>query len=300
MKKTTVLAITFLMLVLGACADDPKPDSAKQSTAPRGKESFNQSFAGAKAYPVLASSEVVVGPNRFLVGLLNDEDAPIGSPDIKVYLSFFELDSDTERAAFVAGTEFIETLPGGRGLYVAQAEFTSAGTWGLEAHIVGEGIDETLRASFDVLKSSKTPAISAPAPRSKTPTSDDDKLRNISSDPHPDPRFYEMSIDEAVTSGRPSVIVFATPKFCTSQVCGPTLETVKRESRTYKGVNFLHVEVYSNLDDPSNLKLVPTVKQWGLPSEPWVFVVDANGKVAAKFEGTVSAEELAAALKRLR
>ena len=41
---------------------------------------------------------------------------------------------------------------------------------------------------------------------------------------------------------------------------------------------------------------VPAVIEWGLPSEPWVYVVDADGNATARFEGAVSPEELADAL----
>jgi len=66
----------------------------------------------------------------------------------------------------------------------------------------------------------------------------------------------------------------------------------------YSGrVNFIHIEVYENLKEPQNLKVVKAVEEWNLPSEPWVFVVDSQGRVAAKFEGVLTTEELQAALK---
>jgi hypothetical protein len=105
-----------------------------------------------------------------------------------------------------------------------------------------------------------------------------------------------MSIAEAVASGRPSVIVFATPKFCQTAICGPTVDRILEIKPSFPEVNFLHVEVFTNLDDPDNLQLVPAVSEWGLPTEPWVFVVDATGIVVARFEGVVDAAEIAAAL----
>jgi len=64
-------------------------------------------------------------------------------------------------------------------------------------------------------------------------------------------------------------------------------------------VNYLHVEPYSNLDDPDNLTPIKAVEEWGLQSEPWVFVVDADGKLAAKYEGVLSADELREVLSEL-
>jgi hypothetical protein len=292
--------LTGLVLVvcfgLVACGGDDAVTPEAQETGSR----FGGAFADAKAYPVFASSEVVVGPNRFLVGLLDENDAPIGSADIAMHIEFYDLASSETDAVFSKDLDFIQTIPGQRGLYMTTAEFDSAGEWGAEVTVTGDGLDETVNAKFDVARSGTTPAIGAPAPVSKTLTSADVKdLSVISTDPHPDPSFYELSIDDALKLERPFVVVFATPKFCTSQVCAPTLNIVKKASKGFPDVNFIHVEVYKNLDEPSNLVPVPAVTQWGLPSEPWVFVVDGKGKVAAKYEGTVTDGELAAVLKGL-
>ena len=98
---------------------------------------------------------------------------------------------------------------------------------------------------------------------------------------------------EAVTSGRSSVITFATPRFCSTGICQPTLELMRALAPSYPEVNFLHVEVFTNINDPDNIVLAPAVEEWGLPTEPWVFVVDENGVITGRFEGLVSEEELA-------
>jgi hypothetical protein len=281
---------------LAACGGGDAPGPAEGEEGSR----FGGAFADAEAYPVFASSEIVVGENRFLVGLLDSNDAPIGSADIDMHIEFFDLAASETEAVFGADMEFIETIPGARGLYMTHATFDSAGPWGAEVSVTGDGLDETVNASFDVAEQGTTPAIGARAPASKTPTGDDVKdLSEISTDEHPDPDFYRMSVDEALAAKEPFVLTFATPKFCTSAVCAPTLNIVKRASKDFPGVTFIHVEPYDNLDDPSNLKPIKAVREWGLPSEPWVFVVDAKGRVVAKYEGTVTERELAEELKGL-
>ncbi|HEX2056892.1 MAG TPA: hypothetical protein VHI71_00845 [Actinomycetota bacterium] len=295
-RRFCLRAIALLVALLaGACGggdDEAGPTAAPGEDA--GAGSFDQPFTDVEAYPVFASSEVVPGENRFLIGLLNDEDAPIAAPEISMHVAFYDLAASDERPAFETDAEFIDTGP--RGLYVTYPTFDSAGKWGAEVTIEGPGLEETVRASFEVAEEGMTPAIGERAPASKTPTGSGRELKEITTDTKPDPDFYETSIHEAVRSGRPFVVTFATPKFCTSAVCAPTLDIVKKESKDWSRVEFIHVEVYE-LEDTTNLEPVPAVRQWGLPSEPWVFVVDANGEVAAKFEGTVSPEELAAALK---
>lgn len=295
--KTRLIALLVIALVaLAACGGEDPSESSDEGTGSR----FGGAFADAEAYPVFASSEVVVGENRFLVGLLDSNDAPIGSPDIAMHIEFYDLAESETEPVFGTDLEFIETIPGGRGLYMTMAEFDSAGTWGAEVSVTGDGLDETVNAAFDVADTGTTPPIGARAPASETPTGDDVKdLSEISTDEHPDPDFYRMSVDEALAAKEPFVLTFATPKFCQSAVCAPTLNIVKRASKDFPDVTFIHVEPYDNLDDPANLKPVKAVSEWGLPSEPWVFVVDAKGRVVAKYEGTVTERELDEVLKEL-
>jgi hypothetical protein len=156
-----------------------------------------------------------------------------------------------------------------------------------------------------------TPAIGANAFPSDTLTATDSAaLAAISTDQHPDPRFYALSVKGAIAAHKPFVLVFATPLFCTSGTCGPALDLVKQVAPKYIGrVNFIHVEPYilqvSNgrtqpvLDELGHPQPIRAVVEWGLPTEPYVFVVDANGKVAAKFEGEAYPDELTATLDAL-
>ena len=295
MNKRLASLVLCAAIGLAACGDEAL-ESDRQEAGSR----FGGPFADADAYPVFASSEIVVGPNRFLVGLLDSNDAPIGSAGIDMHIEFYDRAESETEPVFGADMEFIETIPGKRGLYMTTATFDSAGSWGAEVTVTGDGLDETVNAAFDVAQSGTTPELGAPAPPSKTLTSRDvDDLAAITTDTDPDPAFYRVSIKDALAQKEPFVAVFATPKFCTSQVCAPTLDIVKKASKGFPGVTFIHVEVYKNLDDPSNLQPVRAVREWGLPSEPWVFIVDAKGKVAAKYEGTLTADELRAALEQL-
>jgi hypothetical protein len=111
--------------------------------------------------------------------------------------------------------------------------------------------------------------------------------------------MHDKTIAEAVTSGKPTLIVFSTPAFCQTQICGPTKDIVDDLYETYQlDANFVHVEPYdvermTNSDCPSLLEcLNPVMDEWRLESEPWVFLVDRNGNIAAKFDSVVSYEEI--------
>jgi hypothetical protein len=97
---------------------------------------------------------------------------------------------------------------------------------------------------------------------------------------------------------KPFVLVFATPKFCTSRTCGPVVDVVdsvrKRFSRT--DIRFIHVEIYRDNDPAKGFNR--WVGQWHLPTEPWVFLIGRDGRLKAKFEGAVSVTELREAVQR--
>ena len=82
---------------------------------------------------------------------------------------------------------------------------------------------------FDVLDRSPVVSVGDPAPSVKTPTLADvgGDVAKISSDPTPVKRFYETSEDAALAAKKPFVLIFATPKFCQTATCGPTLNKMK-------------------------------------------------------------------------
>ncbi len=247
---------------------------------------------------VIASSQLVVGENRFLLALLDDQNNVLTTPDLKVHMTFYNLDRSRTQPVAEADGRFIWAVPGERGLDVAHVTFDEAGTWGIDVTATPpEGEPIRARALFTVLERGSTPAIGDPAPPSHTKTlADVPDLAQLTSDEHPDERLYQLSVADALAQGKPFVVAFTTPAFCTSAVCGPTLDVVKELMPDYlPNVNFIHVEVY-DLSKPGELVTVPAIQEWGLPSEPWVFVVDGQGKVAAKFEGALSPEELREAL----
>ena len=117
----------------------------------------------------------------------------------------------------------------------------------------------------------------------------------------PDPDLYSITIAEALDAGKPAVVVFSTPAYCTSAICGPQLEVVRELKDRHKDqTNFIHLDIYANpaeiQGDLSRARLNPALSEWGLPSEPWTFLVDAQGRLAAKFEGFATREELEEAL----
>jgi hypothetical protein len=186
-----------------------------------------------------------------------------------------------------------------RGLYVAQLSFARAGDWGVELLVSqAGGAFEPIRLAVTVEEAAATPAVGSPAPRSRNLIARDVKnLRQIDTSPRPDPRLHQVRIADAIAQGKPQLIVFATPQFCTTRMCGPVVDIVRTLLPTYgKRVVFIHQEIWQDFADK---KVFPTVEEWRLFTEPWIFVVDGQGIIRAKFEGLVTARELEIALQQV-
>ena len=274
--------------------------------------------------PTVISSDLAVGENRFLVGLQDQETGALVL-DADLALAFFLLDSDEGTLKFERDPEPIvimrsyththedgvtETHEAGEvGAYRTTADFDVAGLWGVE--VTGTTADgqtlEPLRPTFNVLEEPFGLAVGDAAPRTEQLlVSDVDDIREIDSSENPIPEQHNMTVAEAVTSGLPSVIAIATPAFCETRICGPTKDVFDDLYNEYGDVaNFVHVEPFQvqpvrdgecvELSDCLN----PIMGEWRLQSEPWVFIVDADGNIAAKFDGLVTFDELRAALEGL-
>jgi hypothetical protein len=260
-----------------------------------------------------APGELAVGPSRFLFELLDaTTQAPAGGPSVTAQLSFFDLAKDPAKAVSSTTASFMWAIPDTVGMYRAPVTFSARGDWGVQIDLHGgaTGSGESVKVQFSVAAHSSTPAVGEAVPSSDTPTATTlDAIRHISTDPNPDPAFYRVSEAQALAQHEPFVLVVATPEFCQTEVCGPTLDHVKALATPYLGkVDFIHVEPYilkwdgtglqPVLDSQGNFQLVPSLAAWHLPSEPWVFVVGADGKLIAKFEGAFGDSELQAALAK--
>ncbi len=263
---------------------------------------------GSDLIPIPVTSELVIGQNRLLVNLITQQNEPLASATRPVQFRLYNLASDPATPKVDTPATFLPTIQGRPGLYRATVNFDAAGDWGLETVTTeADGTHRTGRMVFTVLEQGSTPAIGAQAPTSETPTATTpDGIAHISSDTSPDPDFYEVSEPDALAAHKPFVIVFATPAFCRSATCGPTLDMVKSVAADYKDkLTFIHVEPYELTFVNGSVQPVLTEDNlpvpdaatniWGLPTEPYIFVVDGNGKISSKFEGIASPEELRAA-----
>jgi hypothetical protein len=185
-----------------------------------------------------------------------------------------------------------------KALYVAHVRIPTPGRYYILARPHGPRRIGGIR-ELDVHAHSATPAIGARAYPSRTPTlaSTGGNLAELTTRIPPDRALLRYSIADSLRAHVPFVVTFATPRFCSSRTCGPVVDVVEHVRRRFarKGIRFIHVEIYAR-NDPRNGRN-RWVKEWHLPSEPWTFVVGRDGRIKAKFDGSVSVRELERAVR---
>lgn len=182
-------------------------------------------------------------------------------------------------------------------IFVTELELDEPGTYWLLAEPVGG--DKRIQAVGNVVVKERTdaPDVGDPAPASDTPTLANSTLEQLTTANEPDLELYRSSVAEALAAKEPFVVAFATPKYCTSRTCGPVVDVVSAVRERHPGLRFIHVEIYEGNDPTKGENR--WVREWKLPSEPWIFVVGADGTIRSRFEGTVSVRELDAAVSAL-
>ncbi|MEX2237854.1 MAG: hypothetical protein WEB00_10000 [Dehalococcoidia bacterium] len=319
LASSFLLATIVAILACGGGDDDGDPtatstgnvtgteDPATATATETGNE------PGPPASLVVASSELAVGQNRFIFGLFDAENRLVDDAEATLTL-YRSADTDpVELGTFDVEFRQIEypdaeAPPDINGVYAADLEFSEAGTYGVRINVQGQGeAPQGLRVFIQVQEGSSGVQVGDPAPASDNPTAEDvEDLATIDSDEPPNPQFHELSIAQALASGRPTLVSFATPAFCTSRLCGPMIDVLLALYPEYEGeVNFIHVEPFE-LDSEGQVILdgerfvtSQTFDEWGLSAEPVTFLIGADSIVVYRFESVVTQAELREALDTL-
>jgi hypothetical protein len=183
-------------------------------------------------------------------------------------------------------------------VYSSEIDFPSNGKW-LIAALIRQNGETKVRVlpSAVVGEFSKIPRAGQPAPKIHTPTAADvgGDLSKITTRVPPD---TQNRVDYADVLGKePIMLLFATPQFCQSRVCGPVVDVAQQlQHEDGDKAAFIHMEIY-NENDPSK-HTRPQVRAFDLPSEPWLFAINRKGVVSSAIEGAVGLERMTAALDK--
>ncbi len=210
---------------------------------------------------------------------------------------------------FPASVQSLETQPAFRAVttsndpdsatavYVTNVNFPSDGEWRIAAMIKGgDQLKATLLPSAIVGQFAGVPRVGQRPPRIHTPTPESvgGDLSKITTRIPPEP-MNKVDFYDAL-GNKPIVLIFATPQFCQSRVCGPVVDVAAQVQEKYGDkVDFIHMEIYNDNDPSKGVR--PQVRAFNLPGEPWVFVIDRNGEVRTVIEGAFGVNELEKAVE---
>lgn len=321
--RTTTLTVAAALAVVGGCGDDAKRESAPpdaRAPAQSGLDAARQvtkadfppvdgrtlqqmaDLADPGAQAGLAVSVLTPGENRLAFGMIGPDRRFIygktavyigrdaGAPADGPYPA--PADSLIVDAPFRSGT-----APGAdiAAIYSTKAGFKEPGKY--EALVVTKQGDKLLGAPtvFEVQPDSDVPAVGERAPAAETDTlaSAGGNIKSIDTRV-PNDDMHDASFKDVVGK-KPVALLFATPALCHSRVCGPVVDVAAQLKKDYGDrVEFIHQEVY--VDNVLEKGLRPPLKAFNLETEPWLFTVGRDGRVAARLEGSFGINEFRGAL----
>ena len=293
MRRLALVALLAALATAGLAA----------TVARAGDPTVEKRWQSAKTHVtlVLGTSDYSTGDVRVSFLVIAGDGRLLTSPRARLSVS-----KGLKEPAFTAGTAVLEDTspPGARldageagQIFVGHVRLTEPGTYWLLAELDGKSIAGL--GNVIVRAHPEAPAVGDRAPASRTPTLATTKdIGKLTTRVPPDRELLQVSVADALRQKQPFVVVFATPKFCSSRTCGPVVDVVDAVRKRWAGtaVRFIHVEIYT--DNVPSRGPNKWVLEWNLPTEPWTFLVGKDGLVKARIEGALSQGELASAIER--
>jgi len=307
-----LVAAGFVLAACGGGGGGKKPSADKD---PNGVSAETASF------------DLAAGPpSRYLIGLFTNDQRGVSFGTIQLQFCFLgatKASGPCQLSAPVTAT-FLPTpgtqIPpdktapdvispsGPKGVYEAEAGFDKAGFW--QTHVVANvaGKARTADTSFQVLERHAIPAPGDAAIPSDNPTSTTPGVNPASVDSRagaggliPDPELHQTTIAAAVAAHRPVLVVFSTPVYCISRFCGPITDMVDELAKTYADrASFVHVEIWKDYQQQTaNKAATDWLYRNDSLNEPWVFLVGADGKIAARWDNVATKAEVEPELQKL-
>jgi hypothetical protein len=288
-----LIAVSCLLFVgCGGSGGDARTDAN-----PGGDETLEELWRapGDDVAVVAGTANHEPGDVRVSFLVVDAEGQAVTLPTARLWLArgldakpFLESTAKLERIGVPGGAEADATH-----IYVAHVRLPKPGKYWLLAEPEGSRKVQAL-GNVVVDAEGPEPDVGDPVPASETPTlsSAGGDLSKLTTRTPPDESLLRYSVAESLRAKAPFVVTFATPKFCASRACGPVVDVVEEVARRFDGsdVRFIHVEVYEDNDPAKGYNR--WMREWGLETEPWTFVVDQDGRIAQRFEGVASVHEL--------
>lgn len=320
-----VAALAAVALLAVACGDggtgtDPAAEPSDDGQA----DTFELSVA-------VASYDLAVGEDRrLLTGLFTQDRQLLAFGEVTFQLAFLgdqpggqaELTQETTATYLpVPGMEpegdsdqpILLEDPTGNGVYAGLVDLDQPGFWGVR--VIAELADGRVvegNTAFSVGEETLNPDVGDQAPRTVNLTLADVEAGRVApvsvdsraQDPDAeltDPHLHATTIAGSLDAGRPVVVMVSTPVYCVSRFCGPLVEVVADVAREFEDrADVVHLEVWEDFEDQ---RLNDAAAEWILTEagtfEPWVWLVDGDGTVLARWDNVVDVEELRTLLSEL-
>ena len=320
--------VLALGLLAAACTSDDGQTGPTGSTTPTGStDATGATGTNAGMVAIAASVDLyVAAPQRVAFGLVLPDGTLVSFGEIEVdftYLGTAETPSEAPgpsvSAAFIptygtpAGTggARVTSPDEARGVYEASGVvFDEPGFYEALVTADVEGLGPQLaKTTIQVLEEPQLPAPGDAALPTENLTMDSTGVPEAAIDSRfatdgeiPDPELHSTTIAAALEAGRPVLAVFATPVYCASQFCGPVTDMIQDLAASYGDrAEFIHVEIW---EDFQNQVLNEAATQWlQLPSgdltEPWLFLIGADGTIVDRWSSLWSQADVEAALEDL-
>jgi hypothetical protein len=236
--------------------------------------------------------EMLVGEQqRVAFGLTTLDNVAVEDPGLEVYTRVPEGDVTGGPYAVELFEEGALGLP----LYLTAVDVGEPGP----VEIVAVSGSDHGAATVNAVnpEDSQVPAPGDAAVATRTPTGDDLMGFEELCTREPDCPLHDVSLDDLLGQGRPLLVLFATPAYCQTAVCGPAVDTFVevRDDRDWSDLAFLHVEIFTD----AGVTVSEPVRDWDLPSEPWLFAIAPDGTIAERLDGPMIHDELVALAERL-
>jgi hypothetical protein len=322
-RASIAVLVLFACALLAGCGGDDGDEAANKPPPAADPAEFpkanGQTLAALReglgeGGPVLAPSvlDLTIGNNRFGFGLFERNRSQIADAQVVVYVA--PAGGGPAKGPYAARYESLEVKPqflsritaqdpdSAKSVYVADVPFDKPGKY----EVLGIArLDDRLVAAtsasgpITVIKpgDDPVPRVGEPAPRIHTPTKADAGGDIASIDTRIPPSTMHEADFADVVGRKPVMLLFATPALCQSRVCGPVVDIAEQVKAEHGGdAEFIHMEIYRENSIDKGFR--PQVAAFGLPTEPWLFAIDRQGKVAARIEGAFSPAELEDALAK--
>ena len=273
-------------------ADFPKPRAGQTI------EQFAQQFDASGPQAIAGTSVYRTPESRVAFGLL-DAEQKFNYGATVVYVAPYK-GGGAVKGPFAAPADVLITDPRFRSAQAATEDDSFAAIYAAQVPFDKPGVYKVLTVSdiggtryaagmaAQVLDPGQDPV---PDVGEKAPKVDTDTRTSVSGDldlldtrEPKAPELHEESLAD-VLGKEPVVLLFSTPQLCQSRVCGPvTDEMLQVKNEVGDKAVFIHQEVYEDNNPKQGFR--PSLEAFKLPTEPWLFAIDRDGKITARLEGS--------------